>query len=133
MYWIQRENNLIPLAVTCGKEELLTTFETQSGDKSTERERKKGFRLFMRNLLNLHLKEFIKNASKDNAKSTSRDRILNLIKDKHTHTAKTMASCMGLSVQAIQKQIAILKAEKRLKRIGPDHGGSWKVLELKNL
>ena len=45
------------------------------------------------------------------------------------HTAKTMASCLGLSVQAIQKQIAILKTERRLTRIGPDNGGYWNVIE----
>ena len=61
-------------------------------------------------------------------KSISRDRLLDLLKSHPKHTAKTMASCLGLSVQAIQKQIAILKAEKRLQRIGPDNGGCWKVL-----
>ena len=40
-----------------------------------------------------------------------------------------MASCLGLSVQAIQKQIAILKTEGRLQRIGPDNGGIWKVFK----
>lgn len=40
-----------------------------------------------------------------------------------------MASCLGLSVQAIQKQIAILKSEERLQRIGPDNGGYWMVLK----
>ena len=45
------------------------------------------------------------------------------------HTAKTMASCLGLSVQAIQKQMAMLKTEGRLQRIGPDNGGYWKVFK----
>lgn len=135
MYWIQRECDLIPLAVPYSKkDEFLSLLDTQSGDMFTQKEKKKEFRLFMRKLLDLHLKVFIKNtSSKDGEKSTSRDRILKLLKDNPTHTAKTMASCLGLSVQAIQKQIAILKAEKRLKRIGPDHGGSWKVLEKEQL
>lgn len=135
MYWIQRECDLIPLAVPCNKkDEILSLLDTQSGDMLTQKEKKKEFRLFMRKLLDLHLKIFIKNASSKNGeKSKSRDRILQLVKDNPTHTAKTMASCLGLSVQAIQKQIAILKAEKRLKRIGPDHGGSWKVLEKEQL
>lgn len=128
MYWIQREQNLIPLVVDCVKDVFLSALDSQSEDMLTEKERKKKFRLFMRKLLDLHLKRFIKNASKDCRKSTSRERILKLIKDNHRHTAKTMASCLGLSVQAIQKQIAILKTEKRLERIGPDNGGRWKVL-----
>lgn len=128
MYWIQRENSLIPFAPACDKDAFLSALDNQSGDTLTGRERKKEFRIFMRKALDLHLKVFIKNASKDNEKLTSRDRILKLIKNNPTHTAKTMASCLGLSVQAIQKQIAILKKEKRLKRIGPDNGGYWKTV-----
>lgn len=128
MYWIQRENGLIPLALACDKEAFLSALDNQSGSTLTERERKKEFRIFMRKALELHLKVFIKNASDDSEKPTSRDRILKLIKENPTHTAKTMASCLGLSVQAVQKQIAILKKEERLKRIGPDNGGYWKTV-----
>ena len=129
MYWIQRENRLIPLALTCDKDKFLSALGSISGDRSTERERKKEFRIFMHKVLESHLKEFIKNMSEDSEKPTSRDRILDLIKENPTHTAKTMASCLDLSVQAVQKQIAILKKEKRLTRIGPDKGGQWKVVE----
>lgn len=130
MYWIQRESDLVPLAVTCDKEVFIAALDTKSMDTSTERESKKEFRLFMRNLLDRHLQEFIRDESKDSkTKYTSRERILKLIKDNPTHTAKTMASCLGLSVQAIQKQIANLKKENRLERIGPDKGGRWKVIE----
>lgn len=128
MYWIQRENGLIPLALTCDKDAFLSALDNQSGNTLTERERKKEFRIFMRKALESHLKVFIKNASEDSEKTTSRDRILDLIKEKPTHTAKSMAGCLGLSVQAVQKQIAILKKEKRLKRIGPDNGGQWKTV-----
>ena len=127
MYWIQRENDLIPLALTCGKDSFLIALDTQTVDIRAKEDAKKKFRLLMRKSLDLHLKEFIKSQD-SNTKSTSRDRILELIKSHPKHTAKTMASCLGLSVQAIQKQIAILKAEKRLQRIGPDNGGYWKVL-----
>lgn len=130
MYWIQRENELIPLALACSKDEFLTALGTRSEDPRAEREIKKEFRQFMRKSLDLHLKEFVGNGSKDSEKKfTSRDRILELIKDNPTHTAKTMASCLGLSVQAIHKQIAFLKDKNRLMRIGPDNGGRWKVLE----
>ena len=129
MYWIQRENDLIPLALTCGKDSFLTALDTQTVDIRAKEDAKKKFRLLMRKSLDLHLKSFIDKESKaGNKKSTSRDRILDLIQSNPKHTAKTMASCLGLSVQAIQKQIAILKAEKRLQRIGPDNGGYWKVL-----
>ena len=128
MYWIQRENKLIPLALKCDKDAFLTLLDTQVEEIAGKKEAKKKFRLFMRKVLDLHLKEFIK-SNDDNKKGTSRDRILDLIKCNPKHTAKTMASCLGLSVQAIQKQIAILKSEGRLKRIGSDNGGYWKVFD----
>ena len=128
MYWIQRENKLLPLALSYDKDTFLTALDTQSEDILAMKEVKKNFRLLMRKSLDLHLKEFIKSQD-SNKKSTSRDRILELIKSHPKHTAKTMASCLGLSVQAIQKQIAILKAENRLQRIGPDNGGYWMVLK----
>lgn len=128
MYWIQRESDLIPLALSCDKDEFLKAIDSPTGDIHVKKEAKKKFRLFMRKSLDLHLGLFTKNESKDSKKSPSRDSILNLIKDYPNHTAKTMASCLGLSVQAIQKQIAILKKDKQLTRIGPDKGGYWKVL-----
>ena len=82
----------------------------------------------MRKVLDLHLREFLK-SNGNNKKETSRDRILDLLKRNPKHTAKTMASCLGLSVQAIQKQIAMLKTEGRLQRIGPDNGGHWNVIK----
>ena len=131
MYWIQRENKLIPLALACKKDVFLNVLDTISEDTLTKKERKKKFRLFMRKMLDLHLKLFIKNVSQDSVKPTSRERIINLIKNNPKHTAKTLASCLGLSVHAVRKQIVILKEEKRLKRIGPDNGGHWQVIEKK--
>ncbi len=129
MYWIQRECDLIPVAVVGDKDEFLAALNPHSEYMPTERESKKKFRHFMRKTLHTHLKLFIRNEPTE--KPTSRDRILKLIKDNPKHTAKEMASCLGLSVQAVQKQIAILKKEKRLKRTGADHGGKWEVIEKK--
>lgn len=131
MYWIQRECDLIPLAVRCSKDEYVHILGTQSDDEIAEKKKKEEFRVFMRDMLIKHLNTFIKNKPKDSPKSTSRDRILKLIKDNPHHTAKTMASCLGLSVKAVQKQISKLKSENRLMRIGPDHGGKWKIPDKK--
>lgn len=129
MYWIQRENDLIPIAVSCKKDDFLAAFDSPSENTNTEREMKKQFRLFMRKLLDLHLKKFIKNKSKESkTKILSRDQVLQLIKDNPRHTAKTMASCLEVSVQSIQKQIMNLKKDKKLMRVGPDNGGYWKIL-----
>ena len=129
MYWLQRECDLIPVAVRCDKNTFQAALSAESCDTSAEKETKKKFRLFMRKQLELHLKLFIQSVCKESqTKTTSRDRILKLIKTNPTHTAKTMASCLGLSVQAIRKQIALLKSEKRLKRVGPDNGGKWELI-----
>ena len=131
MYLIQRECKLLPLPLICkDKEEFKDRLEPKSDDLLSKRNAKKEFRLFMRKLLDLHLRSFIKNATKDNAiKPSSRDRILELVKNNPAHTAKTMATIMELSVPAIQKQIRKLKDEGRLERIGPDRGGKWKVID----
>ena len=131
MYWIQRECNLLPLPLICkDKEEFKDRLEPKSDDWLSKRNAKKEFRLFMRKLLDLHLRSFIKNATKDNAiKPSSRDRILELVKNNPAHTAKTMATILELSVPAIQKQIRKLQDEGRLERIGPDRGGKWKVID----
>lgn len=130
MYWLQYECDLVPLAVSCKKNTYLSMLDAIFDNKLAKGDGKKEFRQFMRELLDSHLKGFIGDESKCSGKKiTSRDRILKLLKDNPTHTAKTMASCMGLSVQGVQKQIIKLKNENRLKRIGPDHGGRWEVIE----
>ncbi|MDE5794606.1 MAG: HTH domain-containing protein [Muribaculaceae bacterium] len=128
MYWIQRENHLIPLALASKIDELIIILDTWTADTFYKKDARKEFRQFMRKLLDSHLREFLK-SKHGNKTGASRDRILDLIRRNPKHTAKTMASCLGLSVQAIQKQIAILKSEGRLTRIGPDNGGRWKVVE----
>jgi len=44
-------------------------------------------------------------------------------------TTTEMAECLGISRRAIAKQIDKLKKEGKLKRIGPDKGGHWEVLD----
>ena len=130
MYWLQYECDLLPLAVSCKEGTYLSMLNTIFDNELPKKDGKKEFRQFIRGLLDSHLTEFIRDISKySGEKIKSRDRILKLLKDNPTHTAKTMASCMGLSVQGVQKQILNLKKENRLKRIGPDNGGRWEVIE----
>jgi ATP-dependent DNA helicase RecG len=49
---------------------------------------------------------------------------------KHKYvTARQLAQVLGISSRAVEKQIAKLKAEGTLKRIGFDKGGQWEVRE----
>jgi ATP-dependent DNA helicase RecG len=62
----------------------------------------------------------------------TREKILELIrKDEHI-TTNTIAETIGISVKGIEWQISKLKEEGIIKRIGPDKGGHWEVIDDKS-
>jgi ATP-dependent DNA helicase RecG len=44
-------------------------------------------------------------------------------------TIPGIAENLGLTARAIEKQIAKLQIDGRIRRIGPDKGGHWEVVE----
>ena len=42
-------------------------------------------------------------------------------------TISGLSAAVGIGTKAIEKQLAKLKAEGRLKRVGPDKGGHWEL------
>ena len=60
-------------------------------------------------------------------KQTSREKILSILQTHPEYSAMKLADAIGISAKAIEKHLAILKAEGRLKREGPDKGGRWIV------
>lgn len=60
-------------------------------------------------------------------KQTSREKILSILQTHPEYSARKLADENGISAKAIEKHLAILKAEGRLKREGPDKGGRWIV------
>lgn len=66
-------------------------------------------------------------SGKKNAKS--REKIIALLSQDNTLSAITLAQRIGITPKAVEKQIAILKANGALQRIGPDKGGYWQVVE----
>ena len=57
------------------------------------------------------------------------EKIIHLInKDSSIYVAK-LASILKKSTRTIERKIADLKKEGRLKRIGPDKGGHWEVIK----
>jgi len=56
------------------------------------------------------------------------ERILDLARANAKITFAEMVAALGISRSAIQKHIAHLKDEQRLRRIGPDKGGRWEVI-----
>lgn len=55
--------------------------------------------------------------------------LLRLLKAHPGLTAKQAAEQLGLSPRAVEKQLAALKVAGRLRRIGPNKGGHWQVVE----
>ena len=57
------------------------------------------------------------------------DWLLELIRGNPKITFAEMVSAAGISRSAIQKHIERLKDAQRLRRVGPDKGGHWEVIE----
>jgi Fic family protein len=64
-----------------------------------------------------------------NSSVNTEDKILLYLKENPTATIKRLAEILDLSTRAIEKQIAKLKTEGRLERIGSARKGHWKVKE----
>lgn len=58
-------------------------------------------------------------------KSKSREKILTLLRLHPEYSARKLAEEIGVTEKAIEKQLSKLKAEGRIRREGPDKGGSW--------
>ena len=52
-----------------------------------------------------------------------------LLSQDNTQSAATLAERIGITAKAVEKQIARMKADGVLRRIGPDKGGYWQVVE----
>ncbi|MBQ3806999.1 MAG: HTH domain-containing protein [Kiritimatiellae bacterium] len=65
----------------------------------------------------------------ENGSVKTADKLLTLLKGQPHLTQEGMARAMGISRQAIQKHLARFKASGRLRRVGPDKGGHWEVVE----
>ena len=56
-------------------------------------------------------------------------KVLDLIRADPTVTREAMASALELTINGVDWHIAKLKKAGRLRRIGPDKGGHWEVLQ----
>lgn len=131
MNWLQFENNLIPSRIfTDDKEEYIKALvETrESGNLGI-------FRDFMTEMMIRHLandiaafEESIGETAGEVIKLSTADRIVSLIKENPRHSAKSLAKDIGISAKGVEKQLAKLKSNGIIRRIGPDKGGSWEVI-----
>ena len=59
----------------------------------------------------------------------SREKIIALLSQNNTLSAVALAERIGITPKAVEKHIARMKIDGVLKRIGPDKGGYWQVVE----
>ena len=71
--------------------------------------------------------DFDEDISSEIGSEKSSENILEMMVKNPTITISELSEIIGISTRAIEKQIAKLKDARVLKRIGPDHGGHWKV------
>lgn len=129
MNWIQFEFGLIPSRIFADDKEdyikaLVATRETD--DLSV-------FRRFMSETTESHLSRDItayldSTGETDLSRLPTRDKILTLLKENPRLSSTSLANKIGLSAKGIQKQLANLKKDGRIKRIGPAKGGHWEIL-----
>ena len=59
----------------------------------------------------------------------SSEKILKIIKENQDISARNMSVIMGISQRAVEKQLSKLKKMGVIRRIGPDKGGHWEIIE----
>jgi ATP-dependent DNA helicase RecG len=59
----------------------------------------------------------------------SSQKILEILREQPKTTIQELASSLAISDRAIKKHISNLKDQGRLRRIGPDKGGHWEVVD----
>lgn len=70
-----------------------------------------------------------KTPSGSEKKQKSSEKILSMISKSSTITTEQMAARLGITPRAVEKHLSNLKAKGLLRRIGPDKGGHWEVVE----
>lgn len=59
----------------------------------------------------------------------SSQKIIVLVSKNRNVTTEEMATAIGISGRAVKKQLSKLKQQGIIKRIGPDKGGYWEVVQ----
>jgi ATP-dependent DNA helicase RecG len=72
-----------------------------------------------------------KSSPKSSPKGSSKteDQILEMIRGDPYTTTQAMGDILGITKRAVIKQVNKLKAQGRLRRVGPAKGGHWEAIE----
>jgi len=69
--------------------------------------------------------------SREKSKEKSKEKILRLISEDSKINTKQLSELTGLSVAGVEKNLRQMKEQNLIRRIGPDKGGHWEVIEEK--
>ena len=70
-----------------------------------------------------------KEKSREKSKEKSKEKILKLIESNPQITVKELTTLIGLSRSGVEKNIKKLQSQNILRRVGPDKGGHWEIVE----
>lgn len=77
------------------------------------------------------LKSSPESSGKNSGKSSGKteDQVLSFLSDRPEMTIPELAEALDITSRGVEKQIAKLRCEGRLRRIGPAKGGHWEIVE----
>ena len=68
-------------------------------------------------------------AINEESSEKSSEKIMELIKNDPNISAAAIAEQIGVSSRAVEKQLKKLRDENLIRRVGPDKGGHWEIVE----
>tara|TARA_R100000027_G_C2240552_1_gene91894 strand:- start:810 stop:1385 length:576 start_codon:yes stop_codon:yes gene_type:complete len=82
---------------------------------------------FLVELARTPVKSEVKATQKSSEKSS--EKILRMLSETPEMTIAELASSIGISTRGIEKNLKALQEKGKLRRIGPDKGGHWEVID----
>ena len=123
MNQLQMEMGLIPAKILKeDKEEYIKALV-----ETREKEDPSIFRRWMTGLMIRNLRHDIDTYLESVSDEKGGEKILELLSGDGSLSAAALAARIGITPKAVEKHLARLKAEGRLRRVGPDKGGHWTV------
>lgn len=131
MNWLQFEYGLIPSRIFAeDKEEYIKALVETRETENLHIFRRFMIRIMERQLAN-DIAMFEKSIGEDSVAQSNMsiaDTIVALIKENPRHSARSLGESIGISNKSVEKQLARLKSQGVIRRIGPDKGGFWEIV-----
>ena len=84
-------------------------------------------------VFSVSLGKIIGRTAPETAPKSTRDRIVQLLRKNPRLTKKDLMEILHKASGTIKEHIRILKKEGRIKRVGPDKGGHWEIIDIPSI